>query len=87
MLKDVDRIEVLTLMDNYVDLLLESTKVVTRPPKAKGGMISRDTLVGEHGLSLLVTVSEGQQRSTRFCWIQDTALWVSRIILNTWDWT
>jgi 7,8-dihydropterin-6-yl-methyl-4-(beta-D-ribofuranosyl)aminobenzene 5'-phosphate synthase len=63
-LKDVDRIEVLTLMDNYVDLLLESTTVVTRPPKAKGGMISRDTLVGEHGLSLLVTVSEGSRKHT-----------------------
>jgi len=36
MLKEVDRIEVLTLMDNYVDLLLESTKVVTRPPRQKG---------------------------------------------------
>ena len=64
MLKEVDRIEVLTLMDNYVDLLLESTKVVTRPPKAKGGMISRDGLVGEHGLSLLVTVHEGKEKHT-----------------------
>jgi 7,8-dihydropterin-6-yl-methyl-4-(beta-D-ribofuranosyl)aminobenzene 5'-phosphate synthase len=64
MLKEVDRVEVLTLMDNYVDLLLESTKVVTRPPKAKGGMISRDTLVGEHGLSLLVTVHEGKEKHT-----------------------
>jgi 7,8-dihydropterin-6-yl-methyl-4-(beta-D-ribofuranosyl)aminobenzene 5'-phosphate synthase len=64
MLKEVDRVEVLTLMDNYVDLLLESTKVVTRPPKAKGGMISKDTLVGEHGLSLLVTVCEGKEKHT-----------------------
>jgi 7,8-dihydropterin-6-yl-methyl-4-(beta-D-ribofuranosyl)aminobenzene 5'-phosphate synthase len=63
-LREVDRIEVLTIMDNYVDLLLESTTVVTRPPKAKGGMISRDTLVGEHGLSLLVTVSEGSRKHT-----------------------
>jgi 7,8-dihydropterin-6-yl-methyl-4-(beta-D-ribofuranosyl)aminobenzene 5'-phosphate synthase len=64
MLKEVDRIEVLTLMDNYVDLLLGSTTVVTRPPKAKGGMISKDTLVGEHGLSLLVTVHEGGEKHT-----------------------
>ena len=64
MLKEVDRVEVLTLMDNYVDLLLESTKVITRPPKAKDGMISRDTLVGEHGLSLLVTVHEGAEKHT-----------------------
>jgi len=64
MLKEVDRVEVLTLMDNYVDLLLESTKVVTRPPKAKDGMISRDSLVGEHGLSLLVKVHEGSEKHT-----------------------
>jgi 7,8-dihydropterin-6-yl-methyl-4-(beta-D-ribofuranosyl)aminobenzene 5'-phosphate synthase len=63
-LRPVDRVEVLTLMDNYVDLLLESTTVVKRPPKAKGGMISRGTLVGEHGLSLLVTVYEGKEKHT-----------------------
>lgn len=64
MLRPVDKIEVLTLMDNYVDLLLESTPVVTRPAKAKGGMISRDTLIGEHGLSLLVTVHDGKEKHT-----------------------
>jgi 7,8-dihydropterin-6-yl-methyl-4-(beta-D-ribofuranosyl)aminobenzene 5'-phosphate synthase len=63
-LREVDRIEVLTLMDNYVDMLLESTPVVTRPPRAKGGMISKDTLVGEHGLSLLVSVHEGGEKHT-----------------------
>jgi 7,8-dihydropterin-6-yl-methyl-4-(beta-D-ribofuranosyl)aminobenzene 5'-phosphate synthase len=63
-LREVDRIEILTLMDNYVDLLLESTAVVTRPPKAKGGIISKDTLIGEHGLSLLVTVFDGGERHT-----------------------
>jgi 7,8-dihydropterin-6-yl-methyl-4-(beta-D-ribofuranosyl)aminobenzene 5'-phosphate synthase len=64
MLRQVDKIEVLTLMDNYVDLLLESTAVVTRPPKAKEGMIQKDTLVGEHGLSLLITVHEGMEKHT-----------------------
>ena len=52
-MREVDRIEVLTLMDNYVDMLLESTPVVTRPPRAKEGMISKDTLVGEHGLGTM----------------------------------
>jgi len=64
MLRPVDKIEILTLMDNYVDLLLESTPVVTRPPKAKGGIISKDTLIGEHGLSLLVTVFDGGEKHT-----------------------
>ena len=64
MLRPVDKIEILTLMDNYVDLLLESTPVVTRPPKAKGGIISKDTLIGEHGLSLLVSVFDGGEKHT-----------------------
>ncbi|HTZ39767.1 MAG TPA: MBL fold metallo-hydrolase [Syntrophales bacterium] len=58
-LREVDRIEVLTLMDNYVDILLGNTKVVRRANHAGGGEIFSDTLVGEHGLSLLVTVHEG----------------------------
>jgi 7,8-dihydropterin-6-yl-methyl-4-(beta-D-ribofuranosyl)aminobenzene 5'-phosphate synthase len=63
-LQAVDRVEVVTLIDNYTDMLLESTKTVSRPPRAKGGEISRDTLVAEHGLSLLVRVFEGERKHT-----------------------
>lgn len=58
-LKEVDRIEIVTLMDNYVDILLGNTKVVRRASHSGAGEIFSDTLVGEHGLSLLVTVHEG----------------------------
>ena len=63
-LREVDRIEVLTLMDNYADVILGNTKVVRRATLAGNGEIFRDTLVGEHGLSLLVTVYEGSSRHT-----------------------
>jgi len=63
-LKAVDRIEVLTIIDNYVDVLLENTDVVTRPPHAKGEEIPTDTLLAEHGLSLLVTLYQGERRHT-----------------------
>jgi len=63
-LKEVDRIEILTVIDNYVDVLLTNTKVVTRPPLAKGGDIPSDTLLAEHGLSLLVTVYQGEEKHT-----------------------
>lgn len=53
-LKSVDRIEVTTLLDNYVDVLLESSDHVKRPPLAKDGRLPTDTLVAEHGLSLMV---------------------------------
>jgi 7,8-dihydropterin-6-yl-methyl-4-(beta-D-ribofuranosyl)aminobenzene 5'-phosphate synthase len=55
-LEAVDRVEILTLVDNYVDLLLSDASGVKRPPLAKEGEIPRSTLVAEHGLSLLVTV-------------------------------
>jgi len=58
-LREVNRVEIVTIIDNYVDLLLGNTDVVTRPPRAKNGDIPSDTLLAEHGLSMLITVYEG----------------------------
>jgi 7,8-dihydropterin-6-yl-methyl-4-(beta-D-ribofuranosyl)aminobenzene 5'-phosphate synthase len=63
-LKDVNRVEILTLVDNYVDLLLGNTDVVTRPSREGVKEISTDTFLAEHGLSLLVTVYAGEKRHT-----------------------
>jgi 7,8-dihydropterin-6-yl-methyl-4-(beta-D-ribofuranosyl)aminobenzene 5'-phosphate synthase len=63
-LREVDRVEIVTLIDNYVDVLLKDTDIVTRPPHVAGEEISRDTLVAEHGLSLLVTVYQGTKTHT-----------------------
>ena len=63
-LKEVDRVEVLTLMDNFVDVLLEDTAVVKRPPKAVGEEIPTDALLAEHGLSLRVKVQQGPEKHT-----------------------
>ena len=62
LLKEVDRVEILIVIDNYVDVLLTNTQVITRPPLAKGGNIPSDTLLAEHGLSMLVTVYEGKKK-------------------------
>ena len=40
-LKEVDGIEVTTLMDNYVDVLLRNSTGVRRPPMAIGGEIQQ----------------------------------------------
>ena len=53
-LDPVDQIEIVTLMDNYSDVLLQSEGPVTRAPLATGGEIPTDTLLAEHGLSQLV---------------------------------
>ncbi|OPY11184.1 MAG: ribonuclease Z [Syntrophaceae bacterium PtaB.Bin038] len=63
-LQEVDQIEILSLMDNYTDVILGGTKVVRRANLACNGEIFRDTLIGEHGLSLLVTVREGGRKHT-----------------------
>lgn len=63
-LKTVDRVEVLTLVDNYIDLLLPPSEIMSRPPLAKDNNILGDTLLAEHGLSLLVTVYRGDDRHT-----------------------
>ncbi|MFH1349583.1 MAG: MBL fold metallo-hydrolase [Pseudomonadota bacterium] len=63
-LKEVDRVEIITVIDNYVDLLLPNTEIMTRPPMAKDGSIQSDTLLAEHGLSMLVTVYQGEKTHT-----------------------
>jgi 7,8-dihydropterin-6-yl-methyl-4-(beta-D-ribofuranosyl)aminobenzene 5'-phosphate synthase len=63
-LKELDRVEILTLMDNYVDVLLEDTGVVTRPPRTIGEEIPADTLLAEHGLCLLVKVQRDAEQHT-----------------------
>ena len=63
-LKEVDRVEILSIIDNYMDVLLENTDVVTRPSHDKGGNIPTDTLLAEHGLSLLVSVYHGEKKHT-----------------------
>ena len=57
-LKPVDEIEIITLMDNYSDVLLQSEGPVTRAPLAPDGRIPANTLLAEHGLSQLVRLKE-----------------------------
>ncbi|MFC1828712.1 MBL fold metallo-hydrolase [Thermodesulfobacteriota bacterium] len=63
-LTTVDRVEITTLIDNYVDLLLPSTDIMKRPPLSKEGKVQSDTFLAEHGLSLLVTIFSGEEKHT-----------------------
>jgi 7,8-dihydropterin-6-yl-methyl-4-(beta-D-ribofuranosyl)aminobenzene 5'-phosphate synthase len=62
-LTPVDGVEVLVVIDNYSDVLLPSQGPAQRPPLAAGGEIPRDTLLAEHGLSLLITARTSEQES------------------------
>lgn len=63
-LKEIDRIEILTLQDNYIDLVSQlDTDIVFRAKPVKGNEVTNSVLA-EHGFSLLVTVrADGKKRS------------------------
>ena len=57
-LKEVDKAEILLILDNTIDIFLASTEQAKRfplPPDA----LSRETLVAEHGFAALVSVTRG----------------------------
>jgi len=57
-LREVDNVEIMTVMDNVTDMLMTSTPQAKRyplPPDA----LTREILVAEHGFAALVTVSRG----------------------------
>ena len=60
-LKAVERVEITTLIDNYVDLMLQDTPIVKRPALSSGQQLPGDTFVAEHGLSLMVTTCRGSE--------------------------
>jgi len=62
-LQESDRAGVITIIDNYTDVLLDSTETVQRPPRAAGGHIA-DAPVAEHGFSILIKVFKDSETHT-----------------------
>ncbi|MEN6475097.1 MAG: MBL fold metallo-hydrolase [Syntrophaceae bacterium] len=57
--KQADKVEILTLQDNYIDLVeAPADAMTTRALPIKDGYI-KNSIVAEHGFSALVTVTEG----------------------------
>src|SRR5512132_1853874 len=57
-LKEVDKVEILTILDNTIDMLLPDSNKVKRLPRSPDAM-TRESLIAEHGFAALVTVSSG----------------------------
>ncbi|HKA54976.1 MAG TPA: MBL fold metallo-hydrolase [Candidatus Binatia bacterium] len=57
-LKEVDKVEILTILDNTIDMLLPDGAKVKRLPRSPDAM-TRESLIAEHGFAALVTVSNG----------------------------
>jgi 7,8-dihydropterin-6-yl-methyl-4-(beta-D-ribofuranosyl)aminobenzene 5'-phosphate synthase len=77
-LQVVDRVEILSVMDNSIDVLMGSTSVAKRVPRAHDAH-TRPQLRAEHGVSMLVTAyRDGQKDSFLF----DTGVTVDGVLHN-----
>lgn len=60
-INEVDKLEVLTLQDNYIDLAVgDSTAVLRRALPVKGSEL-RTSVLAEHGFSALITLFKGEK--------------------------
>jgi 7,8-dihydropterin-6-yl-methyl-4-(beta-D-ribofuranosyl)aminobenzene 5'-phosphate synthase len=55
-LREVDKVEILTLLDNTIDILMADTPQAKRFP-LRSDALTRESLVAEHGFAALVSVS------------------------------
>jgi 7,8-dihydropterin-6-yl-methyl-4-(beta-D-ribofuranosyl)aminobenzene 5'-phosphate synthase len=79
-LQPVDAVEVTVLVDNAVDILMPGNEVATRAPIDFGTFEpDRPKLLAEHGLSLLLTVERGGERSSL---LYDAGLGVGTAVHN-----
>lgn len=66
-IQPVDRVEILTLQDNYIDIVARDDTEVVQRARSQPGYSLSESLRAEHGFSLLVTVERaGQRRSLIF---------------------
>ncbi|MCG6910831.1 MAG: MBL fold metallo-hydrolase [Deltaproteobacteria bacterium] len=59
-LQEIDRVEILTLQDNYIDIVAsDNSAVIQRGMALKDGEV-KSSILAEHGFSALVTVTRGE---------------------------
>ncbi len=62
-LKPVDRVEILSVMDNSVDVLMAGTPIAKRAPLSRD-KFSRPQLRAEHGVAMLITVYDAGRKDS-----------------------
>jgi 7,8-dihydropterin-6-yl-methyl-4-(beta-D-ribofuranosyl)aminobenzene 5'-phosphate synthase len=77
-LKPVDRVEVLSVMDNSIDVLMGNTPVARRAPRVRDSF-SRPQLRAEHGVSMLVTT---YANDTKDSFLFDTGVTIDGVLHN-----
>ncbi len=59
-LQEADKVEITSIIDNYTDVLLESTDTVVRAPLPRGEYVG-DVPLAEHGLCILIKVFKNSE--------------------------
>jgi 7,8-dihydropterin-6-yl-methyl-4-(beta-D-ribofuranosyl)aminobenzene 5'-phosphate synthase len=77
-LKAVDRVEILSVMDNSVDVLMGSTPIARRARRERDAL-NKAQLRAEHGVSMLVTTYEGADKDS---FLFDTGVTVDGVLHN-----
>ncbi len=77
-LREVDGVEIITLVDNITDLLLESTENVKRAPRIRDGKPT-PPLLAEHGFSALLRINNDGETQTI---LLDTGLSETTMLVN-----
>jgi 7,8-dihydropterin-6-yl-methyl-4-(beta-D-ribofuranosyl)aminobenzene 5'-phosphate synthase len=61
-LNEIKKVEIITLEDNYIDLVsMDDSEVVTRAIAVDGNEMSRSTILAEHGFSAFVRTTDGNE--------------------------
>ena len=77
-LKAVDRVEILSVMDNSIDVLMGSTPVARRLKRDRDAL-SKPQLRAEHGVSMLVTTYEEDKKDS---FLFDTGVTIDGVLHN-----
>ncbi len=77
-IKSVDRVEILSVMDNSIDVLMGNTPVAKRHKRASDALM-RSQLRAEHGVSMLVTTYSGGNKDS---FLFDTGVTVDGVLHN-----
>ena len=77
-LQPVDRVEILSVMDNSIDVLMGSTPIARRARRERDAL-NKPQLRAEHGVSMLVTTCEGGDKDS---FLFDTGVTVDGVLHN-----
>ena len=60
-LKEVDKVEILTLQDNYIDIAANDGTAIVQRPSSEDASGNRVSILAEHGFSAVVSLTAGGQ--------------------------